>query len=318
MGRVKGVSMKKLFLALCNILLVITFYSCTDLGTDEENSIPLGDNRFNGNFTYIYDYKAPDGINERYEKIELKFDGTNKAYWYHNHRSYYSGELGGWKTYKNEWNVKFEISDNMYRLRGWYSDEEFTEWKPYSFSDDGYTLYLNQFSYNIYKTDLTLDHSNKPPPPPQTYTVTFHDSFGNQLGKIENIAYDSTIAKPDDPEKDGYVFNGWRYPDGNLDNWDFLKYTVTNDIKLYANWLYVSEISNIVQYSTYLSWDNPIDNVFARVEIYSETDRVVIWTADNWITSSNILYFTGTSNYIKLVCVSEHGYKSLGIIYYWQ
>jgi hypothetical protein len=137
--------MKKLLL----ILLIIAFFGCDTW--EEQQTKPLNDDRFNGKFIYLYEYKALDGINETTERLEFTFDKTNQAQWYHSYRSYYSNR--GWNTWSNYCPVKFEISNGTYRITKWSVDEKlegsFTDWQPYSFSDDGNTLVLQNYDFEL-------------------------------------------------------------------------------------------------------------------------------------------------------------------------
>jgi hypothetical protein len=136
--------------------VVFVFFGCFSL--NEQQPRPLSDDRFDGEFVYQYDYVAPDGINETHERLRFTFNKTNHAQWYHSYRSYDKGSNGipdrGWNIWENYCPVKFEISNGLYRISEWDDyggyEGEFTEWQPYSFSDDGDTLILEGYDFRLY------------------------------------------------------------------------------------------------------------------------------------------------------------------------
>lgn len=69
------------------------------------------------------------------------------------------------------------------------------------------------------------------------YTVTFH--MNNETTDIyQDASYseNSLITKPNDPTREGYVFENW-YTEASCENlWDFSSGTVTSDLVLYAKW----------------------------------------------------------------------------------
>ena len=65
----------------------------------------------------------------------------------------------------------------------------------------------------------------------ETYEVTFNSNGGSQVA-TQNISEYEKITRPEDPEKEGYIFNGWMYDD-NL--FDFDAY-ITSDIEIEAAW----------------------------------------------------------------------------------
>ncbi|MGI6604484.1 MAG: leucine-rich repeat protein [bacterium] len=68
------------------------------------------------------------------------------------------------------------------------------------------------------------------------YTVSFVSNGGSAVFPIDEVPYNSTINKPSDPTKYGFVFDGWYKEEGLINKWDFLRDTVTSDITLYAKW----------------------------------------------------------------------------------
>ena len=67
------------------------------------------------------------------------------------------------------------------------------------------------------------------------YTVTFETNGGNKIKSVK-VNKNSTLSKPTEPIKDGYIFGGW-YSDKACKNaYDFGE-SVTNSITLYAKWI---------------------------------------------------------------------------------
>ena len=66
----------------------------------------------------------------------------------------------------------------------------------------------------------------------EIYTITF-DSAGGTSVPSQKVLNGKKIKKPDAPTKVGYTFTGWFVAD---DEWNFLAYTVTDDMTLTAGW----------------------------------------------------------------------------------
>ena len=69
-------------------------------------------------------------------------------------------------------------------------------------------------------------------------TKTLHTVSFDTQGAIDDIASQSVLhgekaVKPEDPSKDGYIFDGWYYQG---EPWAFQGYVVTNDMTLTAKW----------------------------------------------------------------------------------
>jgi len=174
-----------------------------------------------------------------------------------------------------------------------------------------------------YYTNVASYIIELPAPPPLTFTVVFHDSFGNELGRLENVEYGSLITQPDDPVENGLAFLGWRTSaaniTGGINDWNFTQSTVLRDVNLFANWRYVSEVTNIVETGSLLQWDNPTDRFFMRVEILSERGTVVYWTTGNSLHRAMLAGWVNVNNSIRLVIVPGYGLnRSAGVIHYWE
>ena len=66
------------------------------------------------------------------------------------------------------------------------------------------------------------------------YTVTFESNGGSSV-ESQTVKYSEKVAKPEDPTREGYTFDGW-YSDSSLTKlWDF-DTVITGNITLYAKW----------------------------------------------------------------------------------
>lgn len=66
-------------------------------------------------------------------------------------------------------------------------------------------------------------------------TVSFKTNGGSEIAD-QTVQFGETIARPDDPIREGYRFEGW-YADIHLsDEWEFGKDIVQGNISLYAKW----------------------------------------------------------------------------------
>lgn len=72
--------------------------------------------------------------------------------------------------------------------------------------------------------------------PSDEFTVTFDLQDGSEGMESVSVEKDKTVAKPENPTRDGYSFNGWYKDKECTEIWDFEKDTVTEDITIYAKW----------------------------------------------------------------------------------
>ena len=71
-------------------------------------------------------------------------------------------------------------------------------------------------------------------------TVSFESNGGSSVNSIETLEGQNIVA-PVEPEKEGYVFEGW-YTDTELTNlFDFNETLINSNIKLYAKWTKAKE-----------------------------------------------------------------------------
>lgn len=66
------------------------------------------------------------------------------------------------------------------------------------------------------------------------YTVTFNSQGGSEIGSLR-VKSGDLIPYPEEPEKEGYVFDGWKTKEGNT--WIFTTDKVTADMTLSAAWV---------------------------------------------------------------------------------
>lgn len=93
------------------------------------------------------------------------------------------------------------------------------------------------FSRDRYKYDDTIHFTMNLLA--DTYTVTFDSKGGSFVDPITDIEEGTTIALPENPNKDGYAFQGWFIENPTAENADFsLTETtkISKDITAYAKW----------------------------------------------------------------------------------
>lgn len=66
------------------------------------------------------------------------------------------------------------------------------------------------------------------------YTITFEDEDGKKFDS-QRIKRNDTVTKPEDPQKEGFVFEGWYTDEEKTSLYDF-DTKVINGFKLYAKW----------------------------------------------------------------------------------
>lgn len=102
-----------------------------------------------------------------------------------------------------------------YTFTGWFKDAEGKN--PWSFEED--FVEGDTTIYSVWEANL--------------YTVSFDTAGGSEAPESQTVAYDSLIAEPAAPTRDGFVFDGWG-ADGKI--WDFKKDTLKGDLTLTAQW----------------------------------------------------------------------------------
>ena len=110
-----------------------------------------------------------------------------------------------------------------------------------------------------------------------TYTVTFETNSSSSLEAIE-VKENDTIAKPENPTKEGYTFSGWYYND-ELYNFE---QGVTSDIKLEARWSETEKVSRVELDKTQLVLHlNQTSTLTAKVIPEDAKNKSVIWNSSD-------------------------------------
>ena len=89
---------------------------------------------------------------------------------------------------------------------------------------------------------VSCDRENDSPSEDVYYTVTFNSAGGTSVDSVRVLG-GSMIAQPADPQKEGYIFNGWY---NGARDWNFGFHTVTSDVTLTARWIDASSLFEYV------------------------------------------------------------------------
>ena len=71
---------------------------------------------------------------------------------------------------------------------------------------------------------------------PINHTVTFNTHGGLPVPPNQTVPANSTITRPTDPARAGFVFGGWYREAAGINPWNFNTDTVTVDMTLHARW----------------------------------------------------------------------------------
>lgn len=71
------------------------------------------------------------------------------------------------------------------------------------------------------------------------YSVVFYTLGGTLIDAITNITSGSTVVRPEDPTREGFIFDGWYLSTAYNENekWNFASDVVEDNVRLYAKWL---------------------------------------------------------------------------------
>ena len=141
-------------------------------------------------------------------------------------------ELYSWADRENELGILGVTVNEGYRLAGWtvsgdtstYLDADTT-----SFTLDGNYVADENGGFLSITANIVADE-----PDEETFTVTF-DSNGGSSVNAQTVESGKTVAKPADPTRNGYDFEGWFTDEDLTIEYDF-DTPVTADITLYAAW----------------------------------------------------------------------------------
>ncbi|CAM4218587.1 InlB B-repeat-containing protein [Erysipelothrix aquatica] len=114
-----------------------------------------------------------------------------------------------------------------YRFVGWYQDEGLMILWDFEMSsvDEALTLHAK---WN--PADSESGSTN------DTVSVYFDSNGGSNVTTLSGLKKDTLILQPEDPQRDGYTFDGW-YTDASLTRpWNFEMDTVHQTMTLYAKW----------------------------------------------------------------------------------
>ncbi|MDR0436895.1 MAG: InlB B-repeat-containing protein, partial [Bacteroidales bacterium] len=120
------------------------------------------------------------------------------------------------------------------------------------------------------------------------YRVTFNSNGGSFVPE-QHLNNGDKVAKPADPIRTGYTFDGWYTDDEDFTNaWDFATYVITSDTTLYAKW----ETDSFDIHYTLLGGTNHIDN---PAKYTTECPNITLepatrkgYTFINWYPSNSI------------------------------
>lgn len=156
------------------------------------------------------------------------------------------------------------------------------------------------------------------------YYVTFHNPYGSSHIEPQYIQEGKTVTRPSDPVRNGYSFDGWYSSDGSL--FDFSK-PVTCDIYLTARFIDLTPPGvirnlggNSGDGSVQLSWENPADIDFSKVEItFTPTvqgiTQPIILKSSRGLKGGRLIdgLSNGTEYTFTLVAVDINNNKSQGV-----
>lgn len=120
------------------------------------------------------------------------------------------------------------------------------------------------------------------------YTVKFEENGGTDTSDVK-VARNTKLAKPADPTKDGYIFEGWYTDEATETPYNFER-IVTQGLTLHAKWrkANVSDVLNTADHFAYIKGyqDNtvrPEDNITR-----AETTEIFYRLLDDEIRNKNI------------------------------
>ncbi|MDE7100249.1 MAG: InlB B-repeat-containing protein, partial [Anaeroplasmataceae bacterium] len=115
-----------------------------------------------------------------------------------------------------------------YTFEGWYKDSSLdTIW---NFNKDIVTEPMILYAKWIETIEPTIEQ----------FTITFNSNEGSAI-ESQTIMKGNKVTKPENPLKEGYIFEGW-YQDSDLNTpWDFEEDLITDSTTLYASWIQKTE-----------------------------------------------------------------------------
>lgn len=306
----------------------------TILHLTNEVLFPIKPSEFSTNMSYIISVDLYDGctsdINTGYPAI-IKTDtsgtiitvtnayGKSKSYYLkyitaseNSTRIAYKDERGTLSTnVKNYLYITSSKTNSVtltrsgYTFNGWYDNEEFSGSKITEFSYDSST---DSNKFIVLYPNLTET----------VYNITYRDSLNNVFSGKHDEDYPTTITYRtskilDTPSREGYTFVGYHKEAAETGKDDAIlnlpKFSVTSDIRLYAEWMDPTEYA--VKYGTYKIGDYDID--ISKLIFYT---KYVLSTGNTWAVTSTGLaeYFSDGTKY-KALKVDTPSDVPIGIAY---
>ena len=165
---------------------------------------------------------------------------------------------------------------------------------------------VSEYTFENITSDGTIQvYFNKKAEIPK-YTVKFDSNGGSNVSDIVDVKENSTISKPKDPTREGFVFEGW-YKDEDLKTpWDFKTDKITSNITLYAKWIEipkyivkfdsnggsnVSDIVDVKENSTISKPEDPIKEGFMFEGWYKDSSYTNVWDFETDKVTSNITLY---------------------------
>lgn len=186
-------------------------------------------------------------------------------------------------------------SRSGYSFSGWYAEK--SGGRAFDFKT-GITSNLTLYAHWSSNNSSSNGGDYIPPATvPTSYTVSF-DSVGGSPVDSQTITINrgDRVARPENPEKDGYVFAGWYLSKEYSQEFDFYSTNISGDTVLYARWVDATDTTDsdedgltdaVEAYFTTnpLEQDTDDDGLSDYFEIvYSHTDPLASDTDGNGIT----------------------------------
>ena len=119
-----------------------------------------------------------------------------------------------------------------YTFAGWYWEE----------------THKTPFPFDIYKLTSDIELHAKWSGDGNNHTVTYNTRGGTPIPSQVSVAHNGKLTKPTDPTKSStgpmpQIFMGWYKEPECINTWDFANHTVTEDMTLYAGWLYGNTVT---------------------------------------------------------------------------
>ena len=182
-----------------------------------------------------------------------------------------------------------ELNYEGWFFEGWYKEAEtITPW---------------DFAADTVSGNVTLYAKWTPVP---RYTVTFDSQGGSAVAPLANVASGARISEPEEPNYEGWFFEGWYKEAETTTPWNFAADTVTGNVTLYAKWSKilsytvtfdsqggspVPPITGIGPGSAITEPENPIYENFIFKGWYKEAECLTPWDFNQDTVNNNITLY---------------------------